>query len=55
MSPAGTECFDIFSPLPGDNDVINQFERLSSNETKIAAYAGHQTMPNAAHSPQAFH
>jgi hypothetical protein len=28
---------DIFSPEPGDKDVINQIERLSSNETKIAA------------------
>src|ERR1019366_3727353 len=31
-----TECFDIFSPPPGDSDVISQVERLSSNETKIA-------------------
>jgi hypothetical protein len=36
-SPAGTECFDIFSPEPGDKDVISQTDRLSSNETKIAA------------------
>src|SRR5271165_1262240 len=36
-SPAGTECFDIFSPEPGDSDVISQTERLSSNETNIAA------------------
>ena len=36
MSPAGTLCFDIFSPPPGDNDVISQIERLSSIETKIA-------------------
>src|SRR2546429_9929909 len=36
MSPAGTLCFDIFSPPPGDNDVISQVERLSSNEMKIA-------------------
>ncbi len=35
-SPAATECFDIFSPPPGDSEVINHFERLSSNETKIA-------------------
>ena len=35
-SPAATPCFDIFSPLPGDSEVINQVERLSSNETKIA-------------------
>jgi hypothetical protein len=34
--PAGTLCFDIFSPPPGDNDVISQVERLSSNEMKIA-------------------
>src|SRR5271157_1821798 len=36
-SPACTECFDIFSPEPGDSDVINQMERLSSKEMKIAA------------------
>src|SRR5271157_4383012 len=36
MSPAGTLCFDIFSLLPGDSDVISQVERLSSIETKIA-------------------
>ena len=36
MSPAGTLCFDIFSPPPGDSEVISQVERLSSNETKIA-------------------
>ena len=36
-SPARTECFDIFSPEPGDNDVISQMERLSSKETKLAA------------------
>jgi hypothetical protein len=29
-------CFDIFSPPPGDSDVISQVDRLSSNETKIA-------------------
>jgi hypothetical protein len=28
--------FDIFSPLPGDSDVISQVERLSSKETKMA-------------------
>jgi hypothetical protein len=36
ISPAGTLCFDIFSPPPGDGDAISQVERLSSNETKIA-------------------
>src|ERR1019366_8820378 len=36
MSPAGTLCFDIFSPAPGDSEVISQIERLSSKETKIA-------------------
>ena len=35
-SPPRTECFDIFSPPPGDSDVISQIDRLSSNETKIA-------------------
>src|SRR4029077_3729778 len=34
--PPGTECFDIFSPPPGDSEVISQLERLNSNETKIA-------------------
>jgi hypothetical protein len=37
MSPADTECFDIFSPPPGDNDVISQTERLNSKDVKIAA------------------
>ncbi len=36
ISPAGTECFDIFSPLPGYSDVISQFDWLSSNDVKIA-------------------
>jgi hypothetical protein len=36
MSPPHTECFDIFSPPPGESDVINQVDRLSSKETKIA-------------------
>src|SRR5271166_6049080 len=36
-SPARTECFDIFSPEPGDSDVISQMERLSSKEMKSAA------------------
>ena len=36
MSPADTLCFDIFSPPPGDTDVMSQIERLSSKETKIA-------------------
>src|SRR5271166_3161277 len=36
MSPPGTACFDIFSPAPGESDVISQVERLSSNDTKIA-------------------
>jgi hypothetical protein len=35
MFQADKPCFDIFSP-PGESDVINQVERLSSNETKIA-------------------
>jgi len=35
-SPARTEYFDIFSP-PGVSAVINQTERLSSKEMKIAA------------------
>jgi hypothetical protein len=36
ISPAGTLCFDIFSPLPGDSDVASQVDRLSSNEINIA-------------------
>src|SRR3954452_2508310 len=36
MSPLRTECFDIFSPLPGAREVMTQVERLSSRETKIA-------------------
>src|ERR1700686_5202027 len=36
MFPADKPCFDIFSPPPGESDVISQVERLSSNETKIA-------------------
>src|SRR6202040_339057 len=39
MFPADKPCFDIFSPPPGESDVINQVERLSSNETKIAPTA----------------
>src|SRR5215469_7034194 len=38
-SPAGTECLDIFSPPPGDSDVISQVLRDSSSETKIAPSA----------------
>src|ERR1019366_840088 len=34
--PAGTLCFDIFPPPPGDSEVISQVERLSSKEMKIA-------------------
>jgi hypothetical protein len=33
-SPPCTTCFDIFSPPPGDSDVISHVDRLSSNETK---------------------
>lgn len=36
MFPTGTLCFDIFSPPPGASEVINQVERLSSKETKMA-------------------
>src|ERR1700674_1295818 len=35
-SPPRTTCLDIFSPPPGDSDVISHVDRLSSNETKIA-------------------
>ena len=35
-SLAGTECLDIFSPPPGDREVISQALRDSSSETKIA-------------------
>ena len=27
ISPAGTLCFDIFSPRPGDSDVASQVDR----------------------------
>src|SRR5215207_2558070 len=36
MSPLRTECFDIFSPLPGAREVMTQVDRLSSRDTKIA-------------------
>ena len=36
MSPAPTPCLDIFSPPPGESEVTSQFDRLSSNETKMA-------------------
>ncbi len=36
ISPPRTACFDIFSPPPGDSEVISQFDRLNSSETKIA-------------------
>src|SRR3954452_10902580 len=36
MSPLRTECFDIFSPPPGESEVTTQVERLSSRDTKIA-------------------
>src|SRR6202022_823118 len=36
MSPAGTLCFDIFSPPSGDSDVISHVDLLSSNEMNIA-------------------
>src|SRR3954453_2489668 len=35
-SLAGTECLDIFSPAPGDREVISQALRDNSIETKIA-------------------
>src|SRR5271169_1241265 len=35
-SPPRTTCFDIFSPPPGDSEVISHVDPLSSNETKIA-------------------
>ena len=36
ISPAGTECFDIFSRVPGDSEVTSHVVRLNSKETKIA-------------------
>ena len=36
-SPARTECFGIFSPEPGDSDVISQMERLSSSPELVFA------------------
>src|SRR6202789_1094815 len=35
-SPAATECRDILCPPPGASEVISHFERLSSNEMKMA-------------------
>src|SRR5271154_34795 len=35
-SPASTECLDILCPPPGTSEVISHFERLSSNEMKMA-------------------
>src|SRR5580658_4507159 len=35
-SPASTQCLDIFCPPPGTSEVISHFERLSSNEMKMA-------------------
>lgn len=35
-SPPRTACFDIFSPLPGDSDVISQLDRRGSTETRTA-------------------
>ncbi len=36
ISPADTTRFDIFSPPPGDIEVISHVDRLSSNEAKTA-------------------
>src|SRR5258708_38894394 len=36
MIPGVTVCLEIFSPFPGESDVISHVERFSSNETKIA-------------------
>jgi len=36
ISPAHTACFDIFSLPPGNSEVINQVDLLSSIEMKIA-------------------
>src|SRR6202166_4393690 len=35
-SPASTQCLDILCPPPGTSEVISHFERLSSNEMKMA-------------------
>src|SRR5580658_9582184 len=35
-SPASTQCLDILCPPPGISEVISHFERLSSNEMKMA-------------------
>jgi hypothetical protein len=37
ISPPRTAYVDIFSPAPGDSDVISQVERLSANDAKIAS------------------
>ncbi len=33
--PPSTGCFDIFSPLPGDNEVTSQVDLLSSKAQKL--------------------
>src|ERR1700692_2076144 len=63
ISPAGTLCCDIFSPLPGDSEVITQLERLSSIETKTAprslrialGASGRSLQPHSVGAPVAIH
>src|ERR1700691_1692630 len=38
--PASTQCLDILCPPPGTSEVISHFERLSSNEMKMAPICG---------------
>ena len=47
MSPPFTACFEIFLPPLGDGDVIDQADRLSSNDAKIAARCGRLFWKNA--------
>src|SRR5438034_8762673 len=49
-SPPRTTCFDIFSPPPGDSEVISHVDRLSSNETKIAPRSEEHTSELQSHS-----
>ena len=51
-SPATTMCFDIFSPPPGDSEVINHFERLrcyGASGEGVAPFGAVQTTDGAPH------
>jgi hypothetical protein len=54
MSPPATACRDIFSPAPGDNDVIGQVFLLNSTDRKIASSAFSQLV-SSIHSASSSH